>query len=164
MSGQRNGTGTRKPRTALNRSGKPLNQMSDRRKAKLKAAGTFVFGSTFAARPARIKPVSDKRAEENKQRRELARLIYPERPPCGVAEALDAAGLPPLPVCTGWADDLHETLSRARSGGLITDPSIWCPSCRPCHDVLTFKPESELPPAIYQLKLLVHSWEATVNG
>jgi hypothetical protein len=56
------------------------------------------------------------------------------------------------------ADDLHEPLTRAR-GGSITDKGNQVPLCRPCHDEITFSPESELQWA-YDAGLLVHSWDA----
>jgi hypothetical protein len=64
------------------------------------------------------------------------------------------AGLPRLPRCTRWADDLHEPLTRAR-GGSITDPANSTAPCRPCHDVLG-RPDSELGWA-YKLGLIKHS-------
>lgn len=67
------------------------------------------------------------------------------------------------PECHRRADDLHETLSRARSGGDITNPDIWVPLARECHDEITFRPESELQWA-YDLGLLVHSWDAGKPG
>jgi hypothetical protein len=73
--------------------------------------------------------------------------LYPGRvAPC----AIRAPG-----VCRGWADDIHEPLTRGR-GGSITDEANQVPGCRPCHDVLTFAPESELGWA-YDRGLLRHS-------
>jgi hypothetical protein len=102
--------------------------------------------------------VSEKRAAENRERRAMIARVYPERPPCTVSQARIGAGMAPLPVCTGQADDVHEPLSRAR-GGSISDEGNATAPCRPCHDVLTFTPESELGWA-YDLDLLRHSWEA----
>lgn len=95
-----------------------------------------------------LRPVSKNRQRENQQRRALITQIYPERPGCV------------RPGCTRYADDIHENLSRARSGGNITDPDLWRPLCRRCHDEVTFRPESELQWA-YDAGLLVHSWDAT---
>lgn len=99
-------------------------------------------------RTGRLAPVSDNRRSENRERRAMVAQLYPERPPCG------------RPGCLRMADDLHEPLTRAR-GGSITDPGNQVPLCRPCHDEVTFRPESELGWA-YEIGLLVHSWAA--NG
>jgi len=93
----------------------------------------------------RLRPVSDKRRAENRQRRDMVTVLYPERPKCSV------------PWCPSLADDLHEPLLRSR-GGSITSPENACPLCRPHHDQVTFAPESELQWA-YDLKILVHSWD-----
>jgi len=45
------------------------------------------------------------------------------------------------PECHRRADDLHETLSRARSGGDITSPDIWVPLARECHAEITLGPD-----------------------
>jgi len=114
------------------------------------------------SRTARLRPVSARRAAENRDRAAMAAALFPgalggqERPLCGVWQARLTIGLPPLPGCTRWGDDLHEPLSRARGGG-IADPGNATVPCRPCHDVLTFTPESELGWA-YCLDLLRHSW------
>jgi hypothetical protein len=93
-----------------------------------------------------IRPVSARRAKENRQRRQMVKNLYPEQPPCG------------RPGCPRMADDLHEPLTRAR-GGSIIDPENQVPLCRPCHDEITFRPESELQWA-YESGLLRHSWDA----
>jgi hypothetical protein len=91
-----------------------------------------------------VSPVSDRRRAENRQRRAMvAGLFGGETPLCW------------LPWCGAWADDLHEPLSRAR-GGSITDPGNALPLCRPHHDQVTFRPESEIPWA-YRLGVLRHS-------
>lgn len=96
---------------------------------------------------ARIKPVSDKRRAENRQRRKMADRLYPERPKCAV------------PGCPNLADDLHEPKSRARGGSIVSEGNQ-VPLCRyPHHDDLTFRPESELAWA-YEIGLLVHSWDS----
>lgn len=99
-------------------------------------------------RKAWMKRVSGKRARENRERRAMVTRLYPERPQCA------------RPACPRLADDIHEPLTRAR-GGSITDPANQVPLCRPCHDEVTFRPESELAWA-YEIGLLVHSWDA--NG
>lgn len=102
---------------------------------------------TGIARGFSLRQVSVKRAAENRQRRKMITRMFPDgQPPCAV------------PWCGDWADDLHEPLTRAR-GGSITDPGNAVPLCRTHHDVITFRPESELQWA-YDLGLLVHSWDA----
>lgn len=100
---------------------------------------------TGLARPAApIRPVSKKRAKENRERRRLvAELFGAERPRCA------------RPGCPRLADDVHEILPRARSGGLITDPSIWAPLCRQDNDEATLEPAWA-----YEAGLLFHSWQA----
>lgn len=98
-------------------------------------------------RGARLAPVSSKRRAENRERRAMVAALWPERPQCA------------WPGCVRLADDVHEPLTRAR-GGSITDPENAVPLCRPHHDHVTFKPESELG-AAYALGLLRHSWDAT---
>ena len=92
----------------------------------------------------RLAPVSARRRAENRQRRAIAAVVYAERPVCAVLG------------CGRWADDIHETLSRARSGGVITDPSLWAALCRPHHREIT---DTE-PGWAYEQGLLIHSWEA----
>ncbi len=103
-------------------------------------------------RTTKLRAVSAKRAAENRQRRQIADELWPDRREgtvmCGCGR----------PECHRRADDLHETLSRARSGGDITNPDIWVPLARECHDEITFRPESELQWA-YGLGLLRHSWD-----
>lgn len=113
-----------------------------------------------------LRAVSAARQAENRLRRAMADRLFPERPLCAVyVLSQDYPGVVPDLVirgCWRWADDLHEPLTRAR-GGSITDPQNAVPPCRPCHDVLTFWPDSELQWA-YELKLLIHSWDAPTSG
>jgi hypothetical protein len=98
-----------------------------------------------------LRQMSAKRRAENRQRKAMAAAMFPDgRPPCAV------------PWCGDGADDLHEPLTRAR-GGSITDPENAVPLCRKHHDMITFRPESELQWA-YELGLLVHSWDAPEAG
>jgi hypothetical protein len=100
-----------------------------------------------------IRPVSAKRRAENRQRRAMITgLAGGERPLCAVWLLIQPEW------CTRWADDAHEPLSRARLGSIV-DPENCRFLCRACHDVLTFRPESELQWA-YNLGLLRHSWHA----
>lgn len=134
-------------RTApMPRGDKPLG-----RNAGLQRTASLTAGTPLE-RTSGIRPVSEKRAAANKRRRAMVARLYPERPLCAVWQARLTIGLPPLPDCTRWADDVHEPLSRAR-GGSITDEENSSAPCRPCHDVLTFTPESELGWA-YELDLL----------
>ena len=95
-----------------------------------------------------INPVSKRRARENRQRTAMADRHWPDR--------REGTVMCTRPGCDRLADDLHEPLSRAR-GGSIVDPENSAPLCRPCHDEVTFKPESELGWA-YGAGLLKHSW------
>jgi hypothetical protein len=95
-------------------------------------------------RTASIRPVSAKRAAENRKRRKVVDALWPDRPACA------------RPGCERAADDIHEPLTRAR-GGSITDRDNMIPLCRSCHDEVTFTPESELGWA-YEAGLLRHSW------
>lgn len=101
-------------------------------------------------RRGRIRPVSLKRARENRQRRAMVTGLYGgQRPLCAVWELMQPGW------CARWADDAHEPLSRARSGS-ITDPENHAPLCRPCHTLIT----DEEPDWAYDAGLLVHSWNA----
>jgi len=91
-------------------------------------------------RRSRIRPVSLKRARENRQPRAMACERFPEMNPRCV-----------VPWCTRPADALHEILSRAR-GGSITDPENTVPACNPCNEELTHEPGWG-----YELGLIKHS-------
>lgn len=97
-----------------------------------------------------LRPVSRKRAAENRVRRAVVDALWPERPVCA------------RPGCGRLADDVHEPLTRAR-GGSITDAENMAPLCRDCHEQVTFAPESELGWA-YELGLLRHSWDGRRGG
>jgi hypothetical protein len=96
-----------------------------------------------------VRPVSDRRRAENRRRRAMADELFGETPMCTAWLAIQPEW------CGRWADDLHEPLSRARLGS-ITDPENAAPLCRPCHDLVTFRPESELGWA-FRLGLIRHS-------
>lgn len=108
-------------------------------------------------RTTRIRPVSRKRARENRQRAAMAAALYPERPLCDVyVLSQQRPGLVPARVlarCTRWGDDLHEPLTRAR-GGSITDPENARTPCRPCHGAVQLGPEWA-----YTAGLMAHSWD-----
>ncbi|HEY1668589.1 MAG TPA: hypothetical protein VGG54_23090 [Trebonia sp.] len=134
-------------RTELKRAGWPRNERGAVRSAGL-------------ARSGRIRPVSDKRQRENRQRRAMVDQLWPERPICAVYAlfqiAPDSVPADVIGRCGRWADDVHEPLGRGR-GGSITDPGNATAPCRPCHDHVTFTPESKLGWA-YDAGLLRHSW------
>ena len=93
-----------------------------------------------------LRPVSAKRARENLERRAMADRLWPDRREgtvmCGCGR----------PECRRRADDIHETLTRARSGGDITDPDIWVPLARECHDEIQLGPDWA-----YRAGLIKHS-------
>ena len=103
-----------------------------------------------------IRPVSAKRAAENRERKAMVAAAFPERPLCVVYELAQAhPGTVPAGVlesCGRWADDVHELLSRAR-GGSITDRANVAPPCRPCHTAITPGPDWA-----QRLGLVKHSW------
>jgi hypothetical protein len=104
--------------------------------------------ATPGPRPAPIRPVSKKRARENRERAAMADRLYPDRREGTVMCA--------VPWCPRLADDLHEPLTRAR-GGSITDEDNAEPVCRQHNDELTLEPEWG-----YRLGFLKHSWDG--NG
>jgi hypothetical protein len=110
----------------------------------------------WPARNVPLRPVSARRARENRERRAMADRLWPDRREgtvmCGCGR----------PECQRRADDLHEPLTRARGGG-ITDEANAIPLARECHDEITFAPESELQWA-YDRGLLIHSWDAEAGG
>lgn len=65
------------------------------------------------------------------------------RPEIAARKRLIAAMMADGPVmcirCGGFAEDLHELLSRAR-GGSISDPANCVPICRQCHTWVTEHP------------------------
>lgn len=95
-------------------------------------------------RRTRLRPVSAKRRRENRERRAMLEAKYG-----------DGLVVCEVPWCTNLANDPHEPLTRGR-GGSITDPDNVRAVCRPCHRVIT----DEQPAWAYELKFLVHSWEA----
>ena len=73
-----------------------------------------------------LRRVSLKRQRVNRERRELVRSELTKRPRC------EAGHLTPA-LCSGYATDIHEPLTRAR-GGSILDPANTVAICRVCHD------------------------------
>lgn len=96
--------------------------------------------SAALARVVELKPVSAKRAAENKLRREVAHATFGRNPPCS------------KPGCDQPADDCHEPLTRGR-GGSITDADNMVPLCRPHHDAVHLGPDWA-----YEAGLMRHSW------
>lgn len=121
------------------------------------ARRTPLTATTGLARTTRLNPVSGKRAAENRARRTMVTELYPGAETlCAMYEARAATGLPPLDGCTRQADDLHETLTRARSGGVITDPRLCVPLCRWCNGEAAREDRNR---PFYDAGLLFHSWE-----
>jgi hypothetical protein len=89
-----------------------------------------------------IKPVSDKRRAENRERRAMADHRWPDR--------RDGIVMCAVPDCGRPADDLHEILPRGR-GGSITDEKNTVPTCRQHNEELT-----KSPAWAYRLGLLKH--------
>ena len=85
----------------------------------------------------RLKPVSKKRRDENKQRRVNLHAAFGEHPRCVLCEPLRAHGVET--GCSGMADDGDEILRRS-AGGSITDPANVRPVGRPCHRWATEHP------------------------
>lgn len=76
-----------------------------------------------------IKPVSDRRAEENKRYRFLRGVRYSLTEGC----RLD------LPMCESSACDVHHRQGKGASGRFL-DVDNWLPACRPCHEWVTVNP------------------------
>ena len=92
-----------------------------------------------------IRPVSVKRARENRERRAMADRRWPDR---REGTVMCECG---RPECNRRADDGHEILTRAR-GGSITDGANVKALARACHQ------EIQLGPAwAYRAGLLKHS-------
>ena len=118
----------------------------------LQASGTrnFPAGPAGLTRRTALRPVSAKQAAENRERSKIVHATFgngQERPLCSVWQARLTIALPPLDACTRWADDANE-IKRRSQGGSITDPANINTPCRPCHDVLTFTPRSQLDWAV----------------
>ena len=106
-----------------------------------------LVSTTALTRNSRIKPVSKKRAAENRERRKVVAELFADNQTCQMR----------LPGCTGWATDPHEPLTRAR-GGSITDPAGIVLGCRNCHT----RVHTDTSPGqqdMHDLGLLVHSWD-----
>lgn len=149
-------------RTPLSRSTPLRATASLARKTGLRAVTPLKTKSAPKARTTRIKPISAKRAEANRERAAAASAIHPADWLCGIWQARLTIGLPPLDGCQRRADAFHEPKTRGR-GGSITDPGNRLPACNFCNGHLSSEPDSELGWA-YRLGLLFHSWEAPSGG
>lgn len=84
-----------------------------------------------------LRPMSKKRAKENRERRQILHDRYGQNPRCVGCEPLARLGVTSATTgCTGWASDGHEIVRRSR-GGSITDPDNVLPLGRGCHDYVT---------------------------
>ncbi len=92
-----------------------------------------------------IKPVSAKRARQNRERAAMADRLWPDR--------REGTVMCTVPECGRPADDGNEILPRAR-GGSITDENNVHPCCRQHNEELTKEPEWG-----YDLGFLRHSWD-----
>jgi hypothetical protein len=130
-------------RTPMPPRAKPLETRTPLRSA---SPGRAAAGGAVksAARRKPIKPVSARRQRENRERAAMASRLWPDR--------RDGTVMCAVKDCPRPADDIHETLTRARSGGVITDPSIWAPVCRQHNEELTLEPDWG-----YEQGLLKHS-------
>ena len=97
-----------------------------------------------AAKVLPLRPVSKRRARQNRQRAAMADRLWPDR--------RDGTVLCAVPGCGQRAEDLNEILPRAR-GGSITDENNVHPACRGHNQELTLEPEWG-----YRLGFLKHSW------
>ena len=108
----------------------PLLRTGELQRSKIAAAGR----AGFPARAKPVRPVSAKRARENRERAAMADRRWPGRRDgtvmCGCGR----------PDCNRRADDLHEILTRGR-GGSITDEANTVPLARECHDEIQLGPE-----------------------
>lgn len=97
-----------------------------------------------------LKPVSKKRAAENRRRRNVIAQVLQTRTVCEAGHAIETIDRDHR--CRRTPDDVHEPLTRAR-GGSITDPDNMVVICRACHDWVHTHPE-----AATSVGLLVHSY------
>ena len=93
----------------------------------------------------RIRPVSKKRAAENRRRKQVTDAMKREGPVmCAFEEPIDEVSVMSETFvayahCGRRADDAHEIVSRAR-GGSIMDPVNLLPLCREHHRWVTEHP------------------------
>lgn len=99
--------------------------------------GSFPKQGMPAKRRKRLKPVSDRRAAENIERREAVVAAFGQYPDCALCAPLAEHGI--RTGCNGKADDADELLRRS-AGGSITDVSNIRPVGRRCHRWVTEHP------------------------
>lgn len=85
----------------------------------------------------RVKAVSDRRRDENEERRRAAEAKWGRFPACQLCQPLRDHGI--VTGCNGRADDLDEILRRS-AGGSIVDMDNCRPVGRRCHRWLTEHP------------------------
>lgn len=95
-----------------------------------------------------LSKVSKARAALNVKRRAFVKDILAERPEC-------EAHIPR--VCSHYACDVHEILTRAR-GGSILDPDNVLALCRDCHTFITVNPGFS-----QEHGFTVHAWATSAD-
>lgn len=91
-----------------------------------------------------INAVSDKRRATNVIRREAVVAEFGQHPECGACAPLALVGISRFTTgCRGFAQDAHETTSRARAGleANLTDTDGIVPVSRACHSFITTHPD-----------------------
>lgn len=106
----------------------------------LRRTAPITVAAVSLVQRSRLRPVSTKRAAENRQRAKVVKQLVEADPICA------------FPSCTAFASDPHEIVPRSR-GGSIVDPEIIRLLCRPHHNWA-----HEHPIQATELGLLVHSW------
>lgn len=102
-----------------------------------------------------LKPMSAKRQQENKFRKEaVAKVKKRSNGRCEGAPLIARVDPVAASNCRGIGVDPHEKLKRSR-GGSITDPGNIMWLCRPCHDWT----EDEVALAT-EVGMLTPSWDA----
>lgn len=103
---------------------------------------TPLASTTGLARVTPLRPVSANRRADNRERRRVVFAIFGDAPVCAV------------PGCGRLADDVHEPVTRARGGSILSADNM-APLCRPHHTEI-----SDLQPEwAYEAGLLRHSWD-----
>ena len=95
-----------------------------------------------------LNPVSKKRQKLNVARRIFVKRILEERSNC-------EAQIPG--VCSNWATDVHEIMTRARGGSLLDEFNVLA-LCRRCHSFIT-----ENPAFAQEHGFIVHSWATSAD-
>jgi hypothetical protein len=138
------------------RPGKPLERRTPLTATTGLGPGAWDPRTVMPQRRTPIRPVSSKRAAENRERHTAALAIGEADWLCGIWQARSTIGLGPLDGCARRADAFHEPLRRSQ-GGSITDPANRVPACNYCNGHLASTPDSELGWA-KRLGLVKHSW------